>query len=457
MRTVLGLRFSSPERPLTTNHKIFRAIVIVGACSIIAKLAATAKELAVAGWFARSDALDAFLIAFLLPSFVVGIVAGSLNGAFIPAFIHARENEGKEAAQRLFSSTMVLTAAALGGVAILLGIFAPYFLPLVGLGFSPHKLMLSRQILYLLLPFVFLSGLVTVWSAVLSAGEQFLLPAVTPTLTPLVILAFLFLKGNSWGIFSLAAGTIIGQIGEAVFLASALKAHGLHLWLSWKGIDTHVRRVITQCVPLAAGALISGGTTLVDQSMATMLPSGSVSALNYANRIVGAILGVGTLALGRAALPYLSGLAADKDWGAFRHTIRTYVRLIVLVTVPLAVLVFFSSRVLVRVLFEHGSFRSGDTAVVGPVLAFYSVQIPFYALGALAVSVLSSVSRNDILFYAAGVNVVLDIILNLLLMRVWGVAGIALSSSLVSAASLAFICAFIPGIEKTLVVQGRVK
>src|SRR5438309_2052342 len=100
----IGFGPASPERPFSANQKIFRAMVVVGACSVVAKLAGTAKELAVAGWFGRSDVLDAFLIAFLVPSFVVGIVAGSLNGALIPVLVDVRQKRGKEAAQRLFSS-----------------------------------------------------------------------------------------------------------------------------------------------------------------------------------------------------------------------------------------------------------------------------------------------------------------------------------------------------------------
>src|SRR5438445_4345924 len=125
----IGYGPASPERPFSANQKIFRAMVVVGACSVVAKLAGTGKELAVAGWFGRSDALDAFLIAFLLPSFVVGIVAGSLNGALIPVFVHVRQEQGRDAAQRLFSSVMVLSLAGLTGVAVLLALFAPLFLP----------------------------------------------------------------------------------------------------------------------------------------------------------------------------------------------------------------------------------------------------------------------------------------------------------------------------------------
>jgi len=429
--------------PLSINQKIFRAAALIGLCTVVAKLASTAKELSVAQWFGRTDSLDAFLIAFLLPSFVVGIVAGSINNALIPVFIDVREKLGQETAQRLFSSVSVLTVATLIGASVLIALLAPYYLPLLGSGFSPAKLILTRRILYLLLPFVVLSGAVSVWSAVLNAAEQFILPALTPAITAVAIIALLFLGANKWGVFSLAAGTVVGQLGEAAWLAKALKMSGMRIRPSWAGADLHVRRVVVQCVPLAAGAFISGGTILVDQSMATMLAPGSVAALSYANRVTGVILGIGTMALGRAVLPYFSGLVAREDWTGFRHTMRTYSRLTAGVTFPIMILLFLFAKPVVRMLFERGAFTSADTAVVGPVLAFYSIQIPFYALGILSVNVLSSVKRNDVLFYVAGLNIVLDVILNLVLMKTMGVAGIALSSSLVSFVSLLFVGIFV--------------
>src|SRR5271157_900401 len=133
---------------LSPGRKIFNAAISVAACSAIAGLGSTAKELVVARWFGRGDALDAFLIAFLLPSFLVNLVAGSFNSAMIPTFIQVREKDGKEAAQRLFSGLMVVSLGLLVGVSVVVGILAPDFLPLLGSGFSPAKLILTRRLLY---------------------------------------------------------------------------------------------------------------------------------------------------------------------------------------------------------------------------------------------------------------------------------------------------------------------
>jgi putative peptidoglycan lipid II flippase len=325
------------------------AAASVAACSALVGLASTGKELAVARWFGRSDALDAYLIAYLLPSFLVALVAGSFNASMIPTFIRVREREGQEAAQRLLSGVMVVRLGLLVGVSVVVGLLAPYFLPILGSGFSPAKLMLTRRLLYVLLPFVFLSGLAVVWTAILNAGERFGLPALSAILAPLSIIGFLLLLGKAWGTLTVAAGTVTGVTLQAALLGSLLRKRGVRLEPRWYGWDANLRKVIGQYAPMVAGALLMGSTELVDQSRAAMLEPGSVAALNYARKIISLFIVVGATPLGNAALPYFSQMVATHDWSGCRHALRVYSQLIALVTVPITLAPaifasFFSGR-----------------------------------------------------------------------------------------------------------------
>jgi putative peptidoglycan lipid II flippase len=419
------------------NRKIFRAALIVGSFTVVARIGSTVKELVIAKSFGRSDALDAYLIAFLLPSFVVSLVMGALAAALIPAFVETRQNQGAEAAQKLFSSMMLLSIVTLMIIAALLALFAPYYLPFLASSFPAAKLRLTRELLYLILPFVIFNGIATGASSVLSACERFALPALVPLLTPLVTILFIQFVAQS--AFSLAGGLMVGSALEAGLLTRALKAQGVRLTFRWNKLDAPGRRVLGQFAPMLAGTLLMGGTTVVDQSMAAMLQPGSVAALSYANKIIGAIVGVGATALSTAALPYFSKMVAENDWNGCRHTLKRYSVLVLLATVPLTLCLLVFSKPLVRLLFQRGAFTSVDTDLVSWVQICYCIQIPFYIWGMLFVKFLSSTRRNDILLYGAVISLPLDVVLNLVLMRVWGVAGIALSTSLVYAASLLYL------------------
>ena len=424
--------------PDSTNRKIFRAALTVGLLSVLAKAGIAVKELIVAHSFGRSDTLDAFLIASLLPSFVMNLLMGALGSALIPVLIEITA-EGENRAGKFLSSILLLCVAALTVAAIFLGLLARLYLPYVASSFSGAKLLLTRHLLYAVLPFVVFGGIATFLSVVLNARERFALPAVVPLLTPLVtIMLILSAPGNS-GAWSLAAGTVFGSLLEVVLLFRALKAYGIRLNLRWNGFDANVRSVLRHYAPMLAGAFLMGSTTVVDQSMAAMLPAGSVAALNYASKIISAALAIGSTALSTAALPYFSKMVAENDWDGCRHTLKRYSMLVAVVTLPFTILLVVFSGPLIALLLQRGAFTSADTQLVSRVLVCYSLQIPFYVCGMLLVRFLSAMRRNDLLLYASAVNLVLDIGLNLVLMRRWGIAGVALSTSLVYVASFLFV------------------
>ncbi len=416
---------------LSPNRKIFNAAVSVAVCSGLVAVGSTTKELVVARWFGRGDALEAFLIAYLLPSFVVNLVAGSFNAAVIPTMIQVREAEGRDAAQRLFSGVMVVSLALLVIVSFIVGVLAPYYLPFLGSGFSPEKMALTRKLLFYLLPFIAISGVAVTWTAVLNSGEHFGLPTLSAVLTPLSVIVSLFLFGRAWGICSLTVGTVVGVSLQAAVLGWMLRSRGIRLAPRWHGLDPALRQVIGQYAPMLAGALLMGSTELVDQSMAAMLEPGSVAALNYARKIITVFIVIGATPLSSAALPYFSKMVANHEWASCRHTLKTYARLIILVTVPLTVALVVLSEPLIRIIFQRGAFTAADTRIVGHVLAFLSLQIPFYMLAQIGVRFISALKKNSVLMMVSGVNMVLNIVFNLILMRYWGVAGIALSTSLV--------------------------
>jgi putative peptidoglycan lipid II flippase len=250
---------------------------------------------------------------------------------------------------------------------------------------------------------------------------------------------FIWIAAQRWGAFSLACGIVTGSVVEAAWLFATLRAQGTRLSFRWAGMDENVRIVLRQSAPMIAGTFLMGSTAVVDQSMAAMLPGGSVAALGYGNRIVSAVLGLGATALSTAVLPYFSTMAAAGDWQGCRHTLKRFSLLVTAAAVPLTLTLIFFSRILVRLLFQRGAFTAADTELVSSVQICYALQIPFYICGMLFVRFITSVRRNDLLMYASAVNLSIDIVLNLILMRYWGVAGIALSTSLVYLISFIFV------------------
>jgi putative peptidoglycan lipid II flippase len=188
---------------------------------------------------------------------------------------------------------------------------------------------------------------------------------------------------------------------------------------------------------------LMGSGDLVNQTMAAMLEPGSVAALNYARKVVSVFIVVGATPLGTAALPYFSQMVAERDWSSCRRTLKSYVRSIALITVPLTLGLMVFSQPLIKILFQRGAFTAEDTKVVSHILVFLSLEIPSFILVVLGIRIISALKRNSVLAVIAGVNMALNVILNLILMRYAGVAGIALSTSCVYLVSWVLVYASI--------------
>jgi putative peptidoglycan lipid II flippase len=224
--------------------------------------------------------------------------------------------------------------------------------------------------------------------------------------------------------------TLAGSLLHAIIVAWMMHRRGYRFRLRWHGMDQPTREVAGQYGPVLLSSVVSSGGLLVDQAMAAMLVAGSVSALAYANRFVSVVLTLLAGAISTAIIPYLSRMIACRDWAGCRHTIRMWVRLTALVSVPIAVLLISGARPLVRLVLQHGKFGPRDTNVVASVLAMYAIQIPFFVVSRVYYRFIVAMRRTDLILYCGVINLGLDIVLNLVLMRRFGVAGIALATSL---------------------------
>ena len=426
----------------SVNRKIFGAAFTVAVFTTVVKAVSFVKELFIAWKFGTSDELDAFLIALVVPNLLMSVIGSSLASAFIPTYISVKERQGQKASQKLFSGFMTYSLFIIGITTILMVVTAPIYLSLIGSGFSQEKLDLTFNLLCSISPFVLLSGIVYVWEAVLNSYEKFAIAALVPIFIP-VITIILFLSTNSWGIYILPLVLFVGTFIQIIVFGKYLRKQGVLLLPKWYGFSKELRQVNRQYLPMVAGAFLLCSAIPVDQAMAAMLSPGSVASLNYGNRIIAAPMSLITTALTAAIMPYCSRMFATGDWLGIRNTIRRYLQLITISTVPLALILFLFSQPIIELAFQRGSFTSKDTYLVAQIQSFYSLQIPFYIGNLLLIRILSSIQKNNVLLWASGFSLFLNIIFNYLFMSFIGIRGIALSTTCVYLFSFSYLFIFV--------------
>jgi putative peptidoglycan lipid II flippase len=413
----------------SVNGQIFAAAVTIAALAIMVKIASLAKEMLIARIFGAGDALDAFYVAILVPGFLASIMVSSFASAFVPTYIQVLEVEGDLSARRLFSTVAALNFAALLGLSLFLAVTAQWLLPVIGSGFGPEKLALTRTLFFVSLGSMSVTGFSTSWRAMLNARDCFALTALAPIMSPVVILIAIVTSSGFQRIYVLALATVLGTVCELAIVGYGLWRRRLPILPRWYGLTGPVRQVLRQAAPVAAGAVLMGSTVLVDQSMAAMLGSGSVAALNYANKLTPMLLSIGTASLTTAVLPSFSRLSAKQDWAGLRHVLRTYTNLIALITVPLTLVLIHFSEPIIATVFQGGAFTAQNAHLVAQVQSLLLLQLPFYAVGNLYVSAISSLRCNLILMWGTVIAISVNVLLNLLFIPILGLPGIALSTS----------------------------
>jgi putative peptidoglycan lipid II flippase len=423
----------------SASGRIFTATVLVAGFSTLVKAVTLVKEMLIARCLGTSDALDAFYMAFLLPNFLSSVIMVSGNAALIPAYIEVERRDGADEARRLFSSFVALSLVFLCILSVVLAVLQRWMLPVIGYGFGPAKLALTRLLFLILIASIWLSGLNALWRAALNAHECFALTAIAPIATPVIIAVLLITSRPASRVYALTFGLVLGTVGELAIAGYGLRVCNIPLLPRWHGLNSALRRAFAQTWPIMAGSLIMGSTALVDQSMAASLGPGGVSALNYANKLLSMLLAIGLTSLSIAVLPAFSKQTASSDWSGMRAVLSTYRRGILLVSSLLTVLLIAYSRPIVELFFQGGAFSRESADLVSRVQILLVLQLPFYATGILYVNAIQALKRNAILMWGTLISVSLNATLNYLFMKVLGLPGIALSTSVVYVAAFFYL------------------
>jgi putative peptidoglycan lipid II flippase len=404
----------------------------VSAFTTLAKVMGAAKAVVLARVFGSGAALDSYLLAFLLPSFLADVFCGSLVPVLIPKLIEFECWEGRAKAIDLYGQVLRRSVWLSCGAAAVLAAGAALVATLNG-GRAGLNLPLLGMLTLLMTPILPLSAVANVWRAVLNSQRRFVVPALTVTLAPAVIILCILLAGRSSGVWILAAGTSLASLAEVLVLGIGLRGAGFPIFPQRSRSGLSVRDVRNEYCFLAVAAAMGAGTAFIGQSMAAALGAGNVSILNYGTRLAGVLMAIGPAALSVTILPQFSMMVAARDWERLKQSLWRILTVSVLAAGVCAALLIAFSIPIVRLTLQRGAFTAADTGVVASVQSYSLLQLPFIVGITILMRILSALKANRTLLPFSGAAIVLSTALNYVLMTRYGVAGIALATSLAQA------------------------
>jgi putative peptidoglycan lipid II flippase len=404
----------------------------VSAFTTLAKFMGAAKAVVLARVFGSGAALDSYLLAFLLPSFLADVFCGSLVPVLIPKLIELECWEGRAKAVDLYGDVLRRSVWLSTGAAAVLAAGAAA-VATMGAGAVRLDLPLLGVLTLLMTPILPLAAVANVWRAVLNSQRRFVVPAVTVTLTPAVIILCILLAGRSRGVWILAVGTSLASLAEVLVLGIGLRSTGFPILPPRRQRDWSLLDLRNEYGFLAVATAMSAGTAFIGQSMAAALGTGSVSILNYGTRLAGVLMAIGPAALSVTILPGFSYMVAARDWERLKQSLWRILSGSVLVAGGTAAFLIVFSSPIVRLTLQRGAFTAADTQVVASVQAYSLLQLPFIVGITILMRILSALKANRTLLPFSSAALVVNTGLNYALMTRYGVAGIALATSLAQA------------------------
>ncbi|MDQ7988017.1 MAG: murein biosynthesis integral membrane protein MurJ [Candidatus Dactylopiibacterium sp.] len=426
---------------------LLKALATVSGLTFASRILGLVREVLIANLFGAGLLTDAFNVAFRLPNLLRRLFAeGAFSQAFVPILAEYKSRRGDAETRDLVSHVASLLGLAVLLVSVLGVIAAPWVIRLTAGGFAsdPQKFALTVELTRITFPYIFFMAMVALSAGVLNTWSRFSVPAVTPVLLNISFIG-MALFAAPWfdePVKALAWGAFIGGVLQLAIQIPALARIGMLPRFSISTRDPGVMRILKLMGPATIGVSVAQISLLINTAFASWLPTGSVSWLNYADRLMEFPMGILGAALGTILLPSLSRMRAQNDHAGFSATLDWGLRVAFLLTAPAAVGMMILAVPLAATLFQHGAFTAHDTLRTQEALLAYSTGL----LGLILVKILAPAfySRQDIrtpLKYAL-ISLVSTQLLNLLLVLHLGMghAGLALSISLAATlnASLLF-------------------
>jgi putative peptidoglycan lipid II flippase len=432
--TVKGYVAVSEERR-ASQHKILRAVGVIGAATLASRVLGFARDMVVARAFGAGPVTDAFFVAFRIPNLLRRLLAeGSLSTAVIPVFTEYLARSGRAEFGRMVRAVTGVATVVLCVVSGLGMLLAPWIVRVMAPGWTddPGLIGLAGRLTSLMFPYLLLVGLAALAMGALNAQHRFFTAALGPAvLNVAMILSVLVLAGRmSPPVLALAVGVLVGGAGQLLVQLPELAKLGVPLRPSAEWSHPAVRTIAGRLWPAVFALAAVQVTVLLNTLLASLLPQGTVSYLYYADRVMEFPLGVFGIALATAVLPTMAGHAARGERRALTDTLGFSLRLSVFVALPAAVGLLALGHPIVRLLFERGEFNAADAVATTQALFGYAVGLPAFSATRIAAQTFYALGDTRTPVWAGLVSVAANCVFALALMWPLQHAGLALASSL---------------------------
>lgn len=412
--------------------RIIRAMATVGGFTGVSRVFGLVRESLMSHIIGASLITDAFLVAFKFPNFFRRIFAeGAFNASFVPQFSGQLASEGPESAKLLAERVMAVLGTTLILFVTFIIIATPWVMGIIAPGFSttPERLDMAITFTRITFPYILFISLAALLSGVLNSLDRFAAAAAAPIILNIMMIGAMIVCSYtdlatgeflSWAVF-------LSGILQLIWLYAVCWRAGFHLKIRLPRLTPEVRTVIRLMVPGAIGAGVMNINLLLDMVFASLLPSGSISFLHYADRLNQLPLSLFGIAMGTALLPSLSRQIrlGEEDKACASQGLAVEVSL--QLTIPAAVGLVLLSYPIIDLLY---GLKGEQVTATAAALAAFATGIPAYVLSKVFATGFFARQDTKTPVKIAILSIGCNLLLNIILMGPFSHVGLAMATSI---------------------------
>lgn len=408
---------------------LFKSTIIILSFNFLSRVLGLFREIVIAVYFGATRETDAFMVAYLIPYFFYNFIGLSMAAVIIPFFVECFGNEGnKEAWNKmniiinyLLVFMLIITLGGMLKSRLLIEVFAS--------GFDEYTIDLAAKLTTIMMPSILFMTITGVLGGILNANNIFGPPALGSVILNLLVIISACIFTKYLGINSLVLGIVVGSIFFLLIQIPSLIQVGYRYYLTFSITNDIIQKVFLPIIPVLLVTGIFQIYNLIDYHMASALIEGSISALNYARKLMQLPQGIFVMAVVTAVYPTLSRLASEQNQSGFTITLEKGIKMTLLLAIPGSIGMIVLRNPLVIFLFQRGAFDENATILTSEALLFYLIGLTglcLYLPLTRAFFALKDIKTPSLIVIS---TIVIKIILNKLLIGSLKHSGLALATS----------------------------
>lgn len=411
--------------------KVTKSAIGLIVVTMIGKILGFAREVVLASVYGASVYSDAYITASNIPIVIYSSIGAALGTTFIPMYFDIKNNEGDKESLKFTNNMFNIISLICILLSIASILFSEQIVKIFAVGFEGEVLQIAINFTEIQLIGIVFIALMYMMTSYLQTKGNFVIPGFVSIPKNIITIGSIILS-IKYGPYIMVWGTLIGTISQLLFLLPfAIKAgYKFQPYINIK--EKYIKKIILLVGPVFIGVAVNQVNAMIDRTLASTLAEGSVSALNYANRLNQFVMGLFIASVAAVIYPLLSKLASENNKEKLVETISASINSIVIIVVPISVGAIILSEPIVKILFERGEFDARATSMTAIALSMYSLGMTSAGLRDMMGKIFYSLKDTKTPMVNGSISMVMNIILNLLLVRKMGIAGLSLATSLSS-------------------------